>query len=94
MFHFAGGVGFGVDISDFLEFKGAFERDGIMDVSAEVEERIGAQEAASDCLNAVGLCENFLHVLRHHAEFVEELSSAIRCDGLFFRGEMDGEQDQ
>jgi hypothetical protein len=30
VFHFAGWVAFGVDVGDFFEFEGAFERDGIV----------------------------------------------------------------
>jgi hypothetical protein len=37
MFHFAGGVAFGVDVGDFFEFEGAFEGDGVVVAASEEE---------------------------------------------------------
>ncbi len=44
MFHFSGGVAFGVDVADFLELEGAFEGDGVVDAAAEEEEVVDAGE--------------------------------------------------
>lgn len=38
VFHFAGWICFGVNVCDFFEFKRAFECDGVVYVSSEVEE--------------------------------------------------------
>jgi hypothetical protein len=40
MFHFAGGVAFGVDVGDFFEFEGAFEGDGVVVAASEEEAMI------------------------------------------------------
>ena len=44
VFHFAGGVAFGVDVADLFELEGAFEGDGVVDAAAEEEEVAGVRE--------------------------------------------------
>jgi hypothetical protein len=48
--HFAGGIALGVNIRDLFEFEGAFERDGIVDTAAKIEEVRVAEELASSRL--------------------------------------------
>src|SRR5712671_7626906 len=35
--HFAGGIAFGVDVGNFLELEGAFQRDRVVDAASEVK---------------------------------------------------------
>ena len=71
--HFAGGITFGMDVRNFFELQGPFERDGIMDAAAQVKEirvakklprkifieagRIGLQNG----FDFVGDTQRFLH---------------------------------
>ena len=48
MFHFAGGIAFGMDVGDFFELECAFEGDGEVDAAAEVEEVASMGEAAGE----------------------------------------------
>ena len=41
--HFAGGIALGVNVGNFLELQRAFERDGVVDAAAEIQE-IGVAE--------------------------------------------------
>jgi len=40
LFHFAGGIAFGVDVGNFLKFEGAFERDRVVNAASEVQENL------------------------------------------------------
>ena len=46
MLHLAGGIAFGVDIRDFLEFERALESNGEMDAAPEIEKIGGFRKAA------------------------------------------------
>src|SRR5271165_7125039 len=46
--HFSGGIAFGVDVGDFFEFEGAFERDGIVNAATQVKKIGVAEELAGE----------------------------------------------
>src|SRR5260370_18229874 len=41
MFHFAGGISFGVDVGNLLQLEGAFQRDRIMNATSEKQKVMG-----------------------------------------------------
>ena len=56
MLHLAGGVAFGVDVGDLLEFERAFEGDGVVDAAAEEEEVVGGVEDLCELVALVVYC--------------------------------------
>ena len=48
MLQFARGVAFGVDVGDFLELEGAFERDRVVHAAAEIEHVARLRELVGD----------------------------------------------
>ena len=54
MLHFASGIAFSVDVGNFLELKGAFEGDGVVNAAAEIEEIGAAKKLASEVFVEAG----------------------------------------
>src|SRR5579859_1635832 len=63
--HFASGIAFGVDVGNFLELEGAFERDGIVNAAAEIEKIGLAEELAGERFVDAGFVS-----LKNHFNFV------------------------
>ena len=60
MLHLSGGIPFGMDVGDLLQFEGAFERNGIVDAAAEVEEIGTCVKARRDLFDRRGGFERLL----------------------------------
>ena len=63
VFHFAGGISFGVNIGEFFEFQGAFAGDGVEGVASEVEEGVSAQEFLGGIWDIAHARERVFHEL-------------------------------
>jgi len=63
VFHFAGGVAFGVDVGDLLELECAFEGDGVVDAATEEEEVARVGELGGEAgAGSVDGAENFFEL--------------------------------
>ena len=69
--HFAGRVAFGVDVGDLLQLQRAFERDGVVDAAAQVEEVGRAVEPAGDLLDLRRELQRLLEQLRQLQQRVD-----------------------
>ena len=67
MLHFAGGIAFGVDVGNLLQLKRAFERDGVVDAAAEIEEIGLTEELPGELLVKSGFVrlEDAFHFVRN-----------------------------
>ena len=92
MFHFAGGVGLGVNVRDFLEFERAFECNGIVEVASQKQERIGAQEFLRAGAHVTGLFEDAFHLLWDGAQSAQEALCCGDVDGVSSPGKVNCEQ--
>ena len=91
VFHFGGGVAFGVDVGDFFEFEGAFEGGGVVVAAPEVDEVAGVGEGFGKVGNGGGLLQDLGDVVGDVLEFAHEGGEAFVGDGAFFMGEGEGE---
>ena len=73
--HFAGGIAFGVDVGNFLEFEGAFEGDGIMNAAAEIEKIGVAEKLLGESLVKPSFVhlEDHFHFVGNAREFLHQL---------------------
>ena len=61
--HFGGGIAFGVDVTDFLEFQGAFHGHRVVEVAAQVQEVVRVHVLVRDTRNLVRKLERLFHKL-------------------------------
>src|SRR5260370_1405991 len=74
--HFAGGIAFGVNVRDFLELQRAFESDGVVNVSTEIEKIGVAKELPRQVFveSRFIRVQNFFDFLRDAREFLHQAS--------------------
>lgn len=92
VFHFAGGVGFGVNVRNFLEFKRAFEGDGVEEISAEEEERVCAEEFLCGGADVVCMGKDVVHEFGQCAQCAEMLLRVFFGDGVAFTRAMERQE--
>ncbi|MFM1941609.1 MAG: hypothetical protein RI897_591 [Verrucomicrobiota bacterium] len=89
VFHFCGGIAFRMDVGDLLEFEGAFECYGEIELASQEEEILCLLVFQRDLLDLFIEREDFLHLLREgfegsdpfHAASVGEHAEASHKQG-------------
>ena len=72
MLHLAGRIAFGVDVGNFLQLQRAFESDGIVNASAEIEEIRVAEKLASELLDGGIPLQDCADFMRHFRQLLHQ----------------------
>ena len=74
MFHFAGGISFGVNVGNFLQLQSAFQRDRIVNAAAEIEKIRVAEKLPRQIFVKSGLfgLQHRFDLVRDAREFLHE----------------------
>ena len=90
--HLGGGVAFGVDVGDFLEFEGTFEGHGVVVAAAEVDEVLAVGEHLGELVDVLVVLEGPLHLVGNLLELVDEHVEHLVAEGLFLLGDGEAEE--
>ena len=80
VFHFGGGVAFGVDVADFLELQGAFHGDRVAEVATEVQEVVRLAEGLCDFGDAVGELEGLCDEIRKFRKVLDDVGACLEAE--------------
>src|SRR5262249_47994380 len=94
VFHFAGGVAFGVDVGNLFELEGAFERNRVVVAAAEEEEVAGVAVAAGDDLDLWGVAYYVGHLVGNGHELADQRGGSFGGEGAGAAAQMNGDQYQ
>src|SRR5690348_1158025 len=76
VFHLACGITFGMDVGNLFELQGAFERNRVVDATAEIKEIGVTKELAAEGFVFVVALQNRFELVRQTRQF---LNDALRC---------------
>ena len=94
VFHFAGGVAFGVDVADLLQLEGAFEGARVIVAPAQEQgiERVEVFRVLRAVDDVFLIVEDPLELVRNGAEFGDHLAGFFFRDAAAGLAQPDGEQ--
>ena len=76
---FARRIALGVDVGNFLELQGAFERDRIIDAAAEEQHVTRIGHLAGHLADVLFVLQDFRHVAGRHDEGADEFPLLLRA---------------